>query len=135
MKEFIIQLEVHVSLVDESDGDHQALEEFGASLSNFSTYKLEKGWWRFAYDGPEALLLDQLILRVIDDLPDVETVMKLESVEKATISVGVLTDSYVTSVSLAPETINAIAEKLNGVGLEIMIYPTDFSEDEAPTDV
>ena len=128
MKEFIIQLDVHVSSEDESDGDHQALDEFGAGLSNFSTYKLEKGWWRFAYDEPEALLLDQLILRVIDDLPDVETVMKLESVDKATISVGVLSDFCVTSVSLAPETIRAVAEKLDGVGLEIVIYPTDFGE-------
>jgi hypothetical protein len=130
MKRFIIQLEVYVSeALDADGGDYLDLERFGEGLATFTTHPTEHLGWCFVYDGPEDLPLDELIGRVVDELAPVDVVMSFRSVERAVLSVGVMTDKVVTAIDLAPETISTVARKLKGVGLQFMVYPTDFGKE------
>lgn len=136
MKEFMIQLEVHAS-ADISDTGRNALDGFVDGVTEFSTISYpgnEGHTWVYAYDGSSHTDLDDIIRRMIGTLPPVGAVMKLESIDGAVVSVGVMSDQYATSADLRPETLGQFSKKLKGVGLQFVFYLTDFGEcNEADT--
>jgi len=73
VKEIIIQLEVYTADAEAIDGsDCRKLEEFVEGLSNFQTMSRQSGnghMWVYAYDAPGSLPLDDMVRRMIDELP------------------------------------------------------------------
>lgn len=133
MKEFLVQVEVYVSVADDAGRSaYHSLEQYGEGLENFSTISRASDGgllWVFAYDCPDTPLLDDLVLRMIDELPSIDEILKLRSVTSVVVSIGVMSDLYATSIDLAPATLCALTCKLKGAGLQIMHYRTEFDRD------
>jgi tetratricopeptide (TPR) repeat protein len=133
MKEFIVQLDVNASDAMDVDGAaRRLLDKFVQGLERFSTIARSGNFgpmWVYVYDESDHPDLDDLVRRMINELPPLDEILKLDGVESAVVSIGVMSDQGATSTNLKPETIRLFSEKLKGVGMQFMFYPTDFSED------
>ena len=130
MKDYIIQLEVHAAAdIDEASRDY--LDRFVERQDGFATTtpsELRRNVWVYSFENPVGLNLEALFQQMVEALPPVNDLLQHPSVDAIVVSIGVMSDLMATSVDLAPATLRLFDEKLEGVGLQLVFYATDFDQ-------